>query len=62
MKRLGVLGCTGSVGEQTLAVAALHPERFQVVALAVRVRIEYNRSIHKQMLVYQFLKYQPNSR
>jgi len=34
MKRLGVLGCTGSVGEQTLAVAALHPERFQVVALA----------------------------
>jgi len=34
MKRLAVLGSTGSVGEQTLAVAARHPERFDVVALA----------------------------
>ena len=34
MRRLAVLGSTGSVGEQTLAVAARHPERFDVVALA----------------------------
>jgi len=34
MRRLAVLGSTGSVGEQTLAVAAQHPDRFDVVALA----------------------------
>ncbi len=34
MKRLVVLGSTGSIGEQTLAVAALFPERFEVTALA----------------------------
>ncbi|HIG00453.1 MAG TPA: 1-deoxy-D-xylulose-5-phosphate reductoisomerase [Myxococcales bacterium] len=34
MRRLCVLGSTGSVGEQTLAVVADHPERFDVVALA----------------------------
>jgi 1-deoxy-D-xylulose-5-phosphate reductoisomerase len=34
VKRLAVLGSTGSVGEQTLDVAALFPERFRVVALA----------------------------
>ena len=34
MRRLAVLGSTGSVGEQTLAVAAEHPEHFDVVALA----------------------------
>ncbi|MGQ0429978.1 MAG: 1-deoxy-D-xylulose-5-phosphate reductoisomerase, partial [Gammaproteobacteria bacterium] len=30
------LGSTGTVGENTLAVAAAHPERFRVVALAAR--------------------------
>jgi 1-deoxy-D-xylulose-5-phosphate reductoisomerase len=34
MKRLAVLGSTGSIGEQTLAVAEAFPERFRVVALA----------------------------
>ncbi|MDG2334803.1 MAG: 1-deoxy-D-xylulose-5-phosphate reductoisomerase [Myxococcota bacterium] len=34
MKRLSVLGSTGSVGEQTLDVASLHPDAFDVVALA----------------------------
>lgn len=34
MKRLAVLGSTGSVGEQTLAVAARFPDRFEVTALA----------------------------
>ncbi len=34
MKRLALLGSTGSIGEQTLAVVAEFPERFQVSALA----------------------------
>ena len=34
MKRLALLGSTGSIGEQTLAVVAEFPERFQVCALA----------------------------
>jgi 1-deoxy-D-xylulose-5-phosphate reductoisomerase len=40
MKRLAVLGSTGSVGEQTLAVAAAHPERYAVTALAAGRRVE----------------------
>ena len=39
-KRLAVLGATGSVGEQTLAVAAAFPERFEVTALAAGRRVE----------------------
>jgi len=39
-KNLTVLGSTGSVGEQTLAVAAQFPERFRVVALAAGRNIE----------------------
>ncbi|MBL0143122.1 MAG: 1-deoxy-D-xylulose-5-phosphate reductoisomerase [Betaproteobacteria bacterium] len=34
MKRLTILGSTGSIGESTLDVVARHPDRFQVVALA----------------------------
>ncbi len=34
MKRLALLGSTGSVGEQSLAVAEAFPERFRVTALA----------------------------
>ena len=34
MKRLTVLGSTGSVGEQSLAVAEAFPDRYRVVALA----------------------------
>jgi 1-deoxy-D-xylulose-5-phosphate reductoisomerase len=33
-RRIAVLGSTGSVGEQTLAVAAAFPERYRVAALA----------------------------
>src|SRR5262245_46150326 len=40
MKRLSVLGSTGSVGEQTLAVAEAHPDRDAVVALAAGRRVE----------------------
>jgi 1-deoxy-D-xylulose-5-phosphate reductoisomerase len=34
MKRLSILGSTGSIGVNTLRVVAEHPDRFQVVALA----------------------------
>ena len=34
MKRLAILGSTGSVGTSTLDVVARHPDRFEVVALA----------------------------
>ncbi|MCZ6464795.1 MAG: 1-deoxy-D-xylulose-5-phosphate reductoisomerase [Proteobacteria bacterium] len=40
MKRLAILGSTGSIGEQTLAVVAAHPERFQVTALAAGRNVE----------------------
>jgi 1-deoxy-D-xylulose-5-phosphate reductoisomerase len=39
-KRLVVLGSTGSIGEQTLAVAAEFPERYRVVGLAAGSNIE----------------------
>ncbi|MDQ6627051.1 MAG: 1-deoxy-D-xylulose-5-phosphate reductoisomerase, partial [Pseudomonadota bacterium] len=37
--RLCVLGATGSVGTATLEVVALHPERFEVVALTAHTRM-----------------------
>ncbi len=40
MKNLVVLGSTGTIGENTLAVAARHPDRFRVVALAARANHE----------------------
>ena len=33
MKKLSILGATGSIGVSTLEIVAAHPERFQVVAL-----------------------------
>ncbi len=33
-KRLAILGSTGSIGTQALEVAAVHPDKFRVVALA----------------------------
>jgi len=38
MKRIAVLGSTGSIGQQTLEVARAFPEKIQVVALAARRR------------------------
>ncbi len=40
MKRIAILGSTGSVGVQTLDVIAGAPERFQVVALAAGRNVE----------------------
>ena len=36
MRKLAILGSTGSIGSQALQVAALHADRFQVTALAAR--------------------------
>ncbi|MBI3720989.1 MAG: 1-deoxy-D-xylulose-5-phosphate reductoisomerase, partial [Fimbriimonas ginsengisoli] len=36
MKRVAILGSTGSIGTQTLDVISRHPDRFQVVGLAAR--------------------------
>jgi 1-deoxy-D-xylulose-5-phosphate reductoisomerase len=40
MKRLTVLGSTGSIGESTLDVVARHPQRFGVLALAANASHE----------------------
>ena len=40
MKRLAILGSTGSIGQNALAVVAEHPEEFQVVSLAAGRNVE----------------------
>ncbi len=40
MKRLSILGSTGSIGRNTLKVVAEHPEGFRVISLAARRNIE----------------------
>jgi 1-deoxy-D-xylulose-5-phosphate reductoisomerase len=45
MKRISILGSTGSIGKSALNVVALYPEEFQVVALAAR---ENSRLLYEQ--------------
>lgn len=40
MKKIGILGSTGSIGRNTLEVIRQHPERFQVVTLAAGKNID----------------------
>jgi len=40
MKKLSILGSTGSIGVSTLEIVAAHPERFQVVALTAGNNLE----------------------
>jgi len=40
LKRLAILGSTGSIGQSTLAVVAAHPEDFTVAALAAGHNVE----------------------
>ncbi|HZG58329.1 1-deoxy-D-xylulose-5-phosphate reductoisomerase [Paenibacillus sp.] len=40
MKKLSILGSTGSIGTQTLDIVAFHPERFRVEALAAGSNVE----------------------
>jgi 1-deoxy-D-xylulose-5-phosphate reductoisomerase len=40
MRRLAILGSTGSIGTNTLEVVAAHPDRFMVTALAARANLD----------------------
>ena len=40
MRRIAILGSTGSIGRSTLSVAEAYPERFQIVALAAGKNLE----------------------
>jgi len=40
MKRIAILGSTGSIGRSTLSVAESYPDRFQIVALAAGANVE----------------------
>ncbi|MEW6033832.1 MAG: 1-deoxy-D-xylulose-5-phosphate reductoisomerase [Chloroflexota bacterium] len=63
LKRLAVLGCTGSIGRQTLDVVRAHPGRFKVVALAgggnVDLLLEQAREFRPEMVSSPALHQQP---
>ena len=40
MKRIAILGSTGSIGQSTLSVVESHPERFQIVSLAAGKNVD----------------------
>src|SRR4051812_25304546 len=40
MKRISILGSTGSIGKSTLKIVEAYPERFRVVALAAGQNVE----------------------
>ena len=40
MKRIAILGSTGSIGRSTLSIVEAYPERFQVVAMAAGSNVE----------------------
>lgn len=50
MKRLSVLGSTGSIGKSTLSVVDLYPERFEVAALAAGRQVD---DLYRQCLRYK---------
>ena len=53
MKKISILGSTGSIGRQTLEVISEHPEKFSVVGLAAGKNIE--------LLKEQILKFRPHA-
>lgn len=53
MKRLAILGSTGSIGTQALEVVAAHPQLFEVEILAA-----HNNS---DLLIQQAIKFKPNA-
>ena len=50
VKRLAILGSTGSIGKSALDLVDLYPERFQIVTLAARKSVEL---LHQQCLKYR---------
>lgn len=53
MKRLAILGSTGSIGTQALDVVANHPDKFEVEILSAHGNSE--------LLIQQALKFEPNA-
>src|SRR3954468_5745079 len=53
MKRLAILGSTGSVGTQALEVVSSHPNLFEVEVLSAHSNTD--------LLIEQALKYKPNA-
>ncbi len=53
MKRLAILGSTGSIGTQALEVAAQHPDLFEVEVLSAHSNTE--------LLITQALRFRPNA-
>ena len=51
MKRISILGSTGSIGVNTLDVVSRHPDRFEVLALAAHSNID--------VMVEQGYKFKP---
>lgn len=51
MKRISLLGSTGSIGTQTLDVVAMHPEAYQIEGLAAGQNVE--------LLLEQALRFRP---
>lgn len=50
MRKLAILGSTGSIGKSALDLVDLHPERFEIVTLAAQTSAEL---LHQQSLKYQ---------
>ncbi len=53
MKKIAILGSTGSIGIQTLEVVDQHPDKFQIEVLTANK--------NSALLIQQSLKYQPNA-
>jgi len=51
MKRIILLGASGSIGEQTLAVLRTYPEKYELSAISVHTNIEKAKSIMKEFHV-----------
>jgi len=45
MKRIAILGSTGSIGQSALAVVDAHPDRLQVVGLAAGEKAAYGNTL-----------------
>ena len=48
MKKINLLGATGSIGTQTLSIIAAHPDRFELTAMSSGRNIQKTSEIIKQ--------------
>src|SRR5689334_9443789 len=48
MRKISLLGATGSIGTQTLDVIRMHPDKFQLVAMSVGRNLTLAREILKE--------------